>query len=396
VTRPSAAAVAGLTREAYGHTADGEPVERYTLINRGGTCVRVLTYGGILQSFEVPDRHGRSANIVLGFADLAGYLSEHPYFGATVGRYGNRIAGAAFDLDGQTYRLAANNGPNSLHGGLRGFDKRVWRATPVTPGAAAGTGNGGAGGDGAGVRLSYVSPDGEEGFPGTLRATVTYTLTDRDELRIDYHATTDRPTVVNLTNHSYFNLAGEGSGDVHGHRLQIAADAYLPTDATQIPTGRTAQVEGTPFDFTRPRLVGERIRSAHPQMVTARGYDHTFVLDKADRPAAGRPTVNPPISDRPTTDRPTAEGAAFAAELTDPGSGRVMRVHTTEPGIQLYTANHLGGDLVGAGGRTYRQGAGLCLETQHFPDSPNRPDFPSTVLRPGEEYASTTVYALSR
>ncbi|GAA2441741.1 aldose epimerase family protein [Streptomyces lavendulocolor] len=346
-------------RERFGTLADGTVVHRWTLRN-GGTRLKVLSYGGIVQSLEIPDRHGRYANVSLGFDGLDAYVSSSPFFGALIGRYGNRIAGGRFTLDGTEHRLSVNDGPNSLHGGAQGFDKRVWDVEPFTDRT------------GVGLVLRYVSADGEMGYPGTLRVTVTYTLTPRGEWRIDYAATTDRATVVNLTNHTYYNLAGEGSGDVLGHELRLAASRCTPTDATLIPTGELAPVAGTPFDFRRGKPIGEDIRRAHPQLVLAQGYDHNWVLDKG---ATARPL---PV-----------------ATLRDPGSGRTMTIATTEPGVQFYSGNFLDGTLAGPSGRTYRQGDGLCLETQHFPDSPNRPEFPSTVLRPGATYRSTTVHGFS-
>ncbi|MGH3392889.1 MAG: aldose epimerase family protein, partial [Actinomadura sp.] len=328
-----------------------------TLDNGRGLRVRILTYGGVVQTIEVPDRDGRPGNVVLGCASLADYLTMSRYFGAIVGRYANRIAGGRLRLDGKEYRLPRNDGDNSLHGGERGFDRRVWDVT------AAGARE---------LTLAYVSADGEEGYPGTLETAVTYTVADDDALRIDYHATTDRPTVVNLTNHSYFNLAGEGSGQVYDHVLTLNAGAYTPTGPGQIPTGELASVAGTPFDFTSPHPIGVRIRDPHPQLLAGLGYDHNFVLDQPARGALG-----------------------LAARVEDPRSGRMLEVLTTEPGVQFYSGNVLDGSSVGSGGGTYRQGDGLCLETQHFPDSPNQPDFPSTVLRPGEEYTSTTVYRFS-
>ncbi|GGZ11595.1 aldose epimerase family protein [Streptomyces poonensis] len=324
--------------ELFGTLPDGSPVHRWTL-ERGGTRVRVLTYGGIVQSAEVPDRQGRPADVVLGFPGLDGYLAHpEPYFGALAGRYANRIAGGRFTLDGRTHEPARNTPPHSLHGGERGFDKRVWEAEPVE----------------GGVRLSRISPDGEEGFPGRLTVSATYTLDeDGGALRIAYEATTDAPTVVNLTNHSYWNLAGARSGPAGGHRLRLDASRVTAVDADLIPTGELTAVEGTRFDFRTEREVGS-------------GYDHNFVLDKG------------------VTDTP-----AEVAELYDAGSGRVLTVATTEPGLQLYTADHLAPDL------PYVPGAGIALETQHFPDAPNRPEFPSTVLRPGGVYRSETVYGFS-
>ncbi|MFE1247340.1 aldose epimerase family protein [Streptomyces sp. NPDC058741] len=316
--------------ELFGTLSDGTPVHRWTL-ERAGLRVRVLTYGGIVQSVEVPDRRGRTADVVLGFPDLDGYLAHpEPYLGALVGRYANRIAGGRFPLDGRTYALETNNGPNSLHGGACGFDRRVWDAEPVEHG----------------VRLSRVSPHGEEGFPGRLEVAATYTLLEGGALRISYEAVTDAPTVVNLTHHGYFNLGG--SADAGGHELRLAASRYTPADADLIPSGRLEDVTGTRFDFRRAREVGS-------------GHDHNFVLDKGVTPT--------PVE---------------VAELYEPVSGRVLTVATTEPGLQLYTADHLG--------EPFAPGGGVALETQHFPDSPNRPEFPTTVLRPGELFRSETVY----
>jgi aldose 1-epimerase len=348
------APAASISRASWGETAEG-PVDRYVLSNGRGMRVAILTYGGIVQSLEVPDRHGDPANVVLGYDRLPGYLDNPgPYFGALIGRYGNRIAEGRFTLDGAGYRLPVNNGPNSLHGGTAGFDKQLWSATPVDQ-------------DGiVGLDLRLVSPDGDQGYPGTLTVGVRYTLTPDHELRIDYQATTDAPTVVNLTNHSYFNLAGEGTGDVYGHELQLHASHFTPVDAGLIPTGRIAPVAGTPLDFRQPTPVGSRLRTGDAQLAHAGGYDHNWVLDRE------------------------GDGLAPAARLTEPASGRTLSVHTTEPGLQFYSGNFLDGTIAGTSGRLYRQGDGLALETQHFPDSPNQPDFPSTVLRPGQTYRSTT------
>lgn len=342
-----------VTRTPFDTLPDGQPVELFTLTSPAGIEVRAITYGGIILSLRTPDRDGRPADIVLGYDGLDGYLRDTPYFGAIVGRYGNRIAGGRFALDGVTYTLATNNGPNHLHGGIRGFDKVVWTGEAFETDSA------------VGVALSYTSPDGEEGYPGTLRARVTYTLTDDGRLVFDYAATTDRPTPVNLTQHSYFNLAG--AGDVHGHELTIAADRYTPVDATLIPTGELAPVDGTPFDFRAPTAIGARIDAADVQLKRGGGYDHNFVLTRADT------------------------GLAHAARVVEPGSGRTLDVWTTEPGVQFYSGNFLDGSITGKGGTVYAHRTGFCLETQHFPDSPNRPAFPSTILRPGEEYRSRTV-----
>ncbi|TDC75422.1 aldose epimerase family protein [Streptomyces hainanensis] len=342
--------------ETFGHLPDGSRVDRWTLA-RGGTRLAVLGYGGIVQALEIPDRRGRTVNVSLGFATLAPYLTATTYFGALIGRYGNRIAGGRFTLDGTEHRLPVNDGPNSLHGGDAGFDKRLWEITPTGP---------------ATLTLHRTSPDGEMGYPGTLDVTVTYTLTDAGDFRIDYAATTDAPTVVNLTNHTYFNLSGEGTGSILDHRLEIAASRYTPVDATLIPTGELATVSGTPFDFRRGKPIGQDIRRDHPQLGHGKGFDHNLVLDKGL-------TVRP----------------RHAATLHDPASGRTMTVATTEPGVQFYSGNFLDGALNGTTGNAYRQSDGLCLETQHFPDSPNQPDFPSTVLRPGTTYRSTTVHSFA-
>jgi aldose 1-epimerase len=338
-------------------TARGETVERYTLQNMRGMRVVILTYGGIIQSIEVPDRHGQLANVALGFAEIDDYVARNPYFGALIGRFANRLAGARFTLDGTEYVLGANQEPNSLHGGLDGFDKRVWQVHSA---------------DARRLVLALDSPDGDQGYPGLLSVEVTYTLDDDDDaLRLDYRATTDRPTVLNLTNHSYFNLAGEGSGRIEDHVLTLHADAYTPIDASLIPTGAVEPVAGTPLDFRTPTPIGERLRSGFEQLVLAQGYDFNFVID-------GQPG-----------------DLRSAARVEHPASGRVLEALSTEPGLQFYTGNFLDGSLVGPSGRVYRQGDAFTLETQHFPDSPNQPTFPSTVLRPGETFASTTVYRFS-
>jgi aldose 1-epimerase len=362
---------ASTTAEPFGTAPDGTSVERWTLTN-GEMTVRVLTFGGIVQTLEVPDADGDVQNVVLGFDDLAGYVEHNnpgPYFGALIGRYGNRIAGGTFDLDGVTYQLPLNNAPNTLHGGPQGFDRQVWKATPMGDG------------DVAALQLELVSPDGDQGFPGTLTTTVTYTLDADSGLAIHYEATTDAPTVVNLTNHTYWNLAGEGSGDVYDQTLRIDASRYTPVDKTLIPTGEVAPVKGTPFDFREPTAIGERIREDDQQLVFGQGYDHNWALDRADNGA------------REGSD--SEDALERAAVLHDPGSGRTLTVSTTEPGLQFYSGNFLDGTLVGTSGHVYRQSDGLALETQHFPDSPNQPAFPSTVLRPGEVYDSTTVFTLS-
>jgi len=343
-----------VSRAPFGRTPDGTAVESFTLRNAHGIEVRAITYGAVIVSLRVPDRAGRLDDIVLGHDDLAGYLRQPSYFGAVVGRYGNRIAKGRFTLDGKTYTLATNNGPNHLHGGVKGFDKVVWKGESAsTP-------------DGASVTFRYTSPDGEEGYPGTLSARVTYTLTDRDELRFEYAATTDKPTVVNLTQHSYFNLTG-GKTDILGHQLTLDADRFTPVDAALIPLGPLTPVEGTPFDFRKPTAIGARIGQDDEQLRRGGGYDHNFVVNR------------------------TGEGLVHAARVVDPVSGRTLDVQTTEPGVQFYSGNFLDGTVTGKGGVVYKKRWALCLETQHFPDSPNQPTFPSTVLRPGQEYRSKTV-----
>jgi aldose 1-epimerase len=335
---------------------DNTPVELYVLTNAHGMQAKIMTYGAILTELDVPDRNGKLGDVVLGFDDLKGYLAGHPFFGSTVGRVANRIAKGRFTLDGKEYKLATNNGPNALHGGLKGFDKVVWRADLPQDDAA-----------GREVRFSYRSRDGEEGYPGNLSIAVTYTLTDKNELKIDYTATTDKPTPVNLSNHSYFNLAGPASGNILDHELMITADKYTPVDDTLIPTGEIKPVRGTPLDFTTPHKIGERIG----ELKATGGYDHNFVL-------RGGPT------------RP-----ALAARVVEPKTGRVMEMFTTEPGVQFYTGNFLDGKTKGKGGVAYQKHQGFCLEAQHFPDSVNHPEFPSVILRPGQTYTQTTVYQFS-
>jgi len=346
------------TRAPFG-TVDGKEVFLYTLRNRSGMEARITNYGGIVVSLLVPDKAGTPGDVVLGYDSLSSYLKATPYFGAIVGRYGNRIGKARFTLDGKEYVLNANDGPNTLHGGARGFDKVVWEADETTPATE------------PSLSLSYLSRDGEEGYPGALRAAVVYTLTDSNELRIDYAATTDRPTVLNLTHHSYFNLAGAGSGDILSHELMLNADRFTPIDSGLITTGELRSVEGTPMDFRVPTAIGVRIGASDEQLRFGRGYDHNWVLNR------------------------TGAGLSLAARVFERTSGRAIEVWTTEPGIQFYSGNFLDGTNVGKGGKAYAYRTGLCLETQHFPDSPNKPSFPSTVLRPGEKFASTTVYKFS-
>lgn len=350
-----------IEKTGFGKTAAGETVELYTLTNNNKTEVRITNYGGIVVSLKVPDRAGKVEDIVLGFDGLEAYLQElyqqeNPYFGAIIGRYGNRIAGGKFTLNSKKYTLATNNGPNHLHGGKQGFDKRVWAADPFITES------------GVGVKLRYRSPDGEEGYPGTLTTEVSYTLTSDNALRIDYTATTDGETPVNLTNHSYFNLRGNADGDILDHELMIKADRFVAIDKDSIPTGELASVAQTPFDFREPKRIGQQLTATHEQLSNGRGFDHTFVLQ-------GRPG-----------------SLQLAAAVYEPTSGRYLEVLTTEPGVQFYTGNFLKGNLIGKGGVAYRHRFGLCLETQHFPDSPNQPLFPSTILQPENTYQTTTVY----
>jgi len=344
-------------KKPFGKTPDGQPIDLYVLTNKNGVEAAITNYGGAVVSLKVPDRNGKFADVVLGYDSLDGYVNDKSYFGAIVGRYGNRIGHAQFSLDGKTYTLAKNNGENSLHGGIKGFNKAVWPAKelPVKNGQS--------------LELTYLSKDGEEGFPGDLHVRVVYTLTDSNELKIEYSATTDKKTVVNLTNHTYFNLAGPGSGDILGHQLVIEADKFTPVDASLIPTGEFRDVQGTPLDFRKATAIGVRIDQDDEQLKLGHGYDHNFVL----RRAAGAPI-------------------SLAARVVEPNTGRVLEVWTTEPGVQFYTGNFLDGTARGKGGLTYARRSAFCLETQHFPDSPNQPKFPSVVLNPGEKYSTTTTY----
>ena len=348
-----------VTERPFGKLPDGTDARLFTLDNGRGMRATVTNYGGIVTSLLVPDRAGKEADVVLGYDSLESYLRATPYFGAIVGRYANRIGHARFTLDGKTYTLAANDNGNSLHGGLKGFDKRLWEAQTFRDSGQ------------AGVRLHLVSPDGDEGYPGRLDVVVTYALTDSNELRITYLATSDQPTVLNLSHHGYWNLGGHASGDILGHELMLAADSFTPVDTTLIPTGEVRSVAGTPLDFRSPALIGARIGQDDQQLRFGKGYDHNWVVDGP------------------------AGTLRLAARVRDPKSGRVLEVRTTEPGIQFYSGNFLDGSNVGKGGTPYLHRAGFCLETQHFPDSPNHPGFPTTVLRPGQEYRSTTVYRFS-
>ena len=363
--RAAATGPVRVSRAPFGTLPEGRSAELFTIVNARGVEIRATNYGGIITHLLTPDRAGRLDDIVLGYDALDGYVRETPYFGAIVGRYANRIARGRFTLDGVPYQLATNNGPNALHGGLRGFDKRLW--TPLTFESDSGSG----------VVLRYTSFAGEEGYPGTLRAMVRYMLTPRDELIVDYEATTDAPTVVNLSQHSYFNLAGTGPGagpgtplpGIGGHVLQLDASLYTPVDSTLIPTGEILPVGGTPFSFLSPRPIGGRIGADNPQLKIGGGYDHNYVLDRGGR-----------------------AGLVRAAHVSEPTTGRTLTIHTTEPGVQFYTGNFLDGSIRGKHGRVYAHRTGFCLETQHFPDSPNHSAFPSTVLRPGQTYRSRTVF----
>ena len=352
----TANAATRVERKPFGKTPAGESVELFTFTRAGAPTVAITNLGGHIVSILAPDRAGRAVDVTLGYRDFAGYLGDTSYFGSIVGRYANRIAKGRFTLDGKTYSLATNNGPNSLHGGPTGFQKRVWTPKVVS------------GKDGDALELTYVSKDGEEGYPGTLTAKVVYSLREDGGLAIDYSATTDAPTVVNLTNHAYFNLAGEGEGTILGHEMQIEADAYTPVDATLIPTGERRPVEGTPLDFRKPVAIGARIDAADEQLKAGGGYDHNYVL------------------------RGTMGELRLAARVVEPKSGRVLEMLTTEPGVQFYSGNFLDGKVVGKSGKPYGRRSAFCLEAQHFPDSPNQPGFPPVVLRPGQTYRQTTVY----
>jgi aldose 1-epimerase len=345
-----------ITKADFGKTPDGQTVEIYTLKNARGAEARIMTYGGIVQSLTMPDRNGKMADVVLGYDSLQGYIDKTPYFGALIGRYGNRIGGAQFTLEGKTYKLAANNGPNSLHGGLVGFDKVVWTAHPMDTS------------HGPALILTYLSKDGEEGFPGNLQVTAVYTLTDENALQVEFKAVTDKPTICNLTHHSYFNLAGQGNGDILGHILQINGSQTTPVDSVLVPTGEFADVTGTPFDFRKPTPIGARINDPDKVLQYGPGYDHNWVINK-------------PLGQ-----------FGLQAKVVEPVSGRVMEVWSDEPGVQFYAGNFLDGSIVGKGGVSYQKRTGFCLEPQHYPDSPNKSGFPSVVLLPGQTFHNMIVY----
>ncbi len=348
-----------ILKEPFGEF-EGKKVDLYTLKNANGIEVKITNYGGIVTSVKVPDKNGEPGDIALGYDNLQDYIDNNPYFGALIGRYGNRIGNAAFVLNGKKFTLAKNDGDNSLHGGVKGFDKVLWDAAPVSDEES------------QSLKLTYKSRDGEEGFPGNLDVTVVYTLTNDNSFRIDYTATTDKPTVVNLTNHTYWNLAGEGSGDVLRHQLMLNASAFTPVGPGLITTGEFWSVENTPMDFTKPVAIGERIEADYEQLKLGGGYDHNWVLNVYDQ-----------------------EEPVLAATVYEPESGRFMEIHTTEPGIQFYSGNFLDGSITGKSGRAYGARSAFCLETQHYPDSPNRPEFPSVVLNPGETYKTTTIHKFS-
>lgn len=348
-----------IEKQGFGTTRDGQPVDFYTITNSQGVEVRASNYGGVITSLLVPDKNGKPDNVVLGFDSLEEYFVNGPWFGAIIGRYANRIANGKFTLDGIEYSLAINNGPNASHGGIKGFSKALWHAEPFQDLHE------------AGVIFLYISKDGEEGYPGNLSAKVTYTLTDRNELIFDYQATTDKATPLNFTQHCYFNLAGDGKRDVLEHELTLNADRFTPINKTMVPTGELCSVQGTPMDFSKPTTIGARIHENYEQLVLARGYDHNFVIN-------GK-----------------SDDLKFAARVYEPSSGRTLETYTTEPGVHLYSANFLDGTIKRKQGYVYQQRYGFCLETQHFPDSPNHPNFPTTILRPGQTYNSRTVYKFS-
>jgi aldose 1-epimerase len=353
---PAPTRTLAMTRSPFGTLPGGQAVEAFTLTNANGIKVTAITYGGIITSLEVPDRAGKVGDVVLGYDTLQGYLDKSPFFGTIVGRYGNRIGKGTFTIDGTTYSLPINNGENHLHGGPQGFDKAVWKAEPFERA------------DAVGVVFSHTSPDGDMGYPGTLQARVTYTLTNDNTLRFDYQATTDKATPVNLTQHTYFNLAGAGNGDILGHEIEILADRYTPVDKGLIPTGELASVEGTPFDFRTATTIGARIDADHPQIALGGGYDHNMVFAR------------------------TGTGLERVVRVYEPTTGRTIEVATTQPATQFYTGNFLDGTITGKGGKVYPKRSGFCLETQHYPDSPNKPQFPSTILKPGETYAQSTTF----
>jgi aldose 1-epimerase len=355
-----AEAKSAMKKQSFGKTSDGQPVDLYTLTNKKGMEVAITNFGGIVVSLKAPDRNGKYEDVVLGYDSIDGYLTNKAFFGALIGRYGNRIAHGKFTLNGTAYDLPKNDGDNTLHGGPEGFNKRWWTAKDVSNSK------------GQALELTYVSADGEEGFPGKLGAKVVYTLNDQNELTIAYSATTDKDTVVNLTNHSYFNLAGQGNGDVLSHELMIKGDHITAVDNTLIPTGELRPVKSTPFDFTHATAIGARINQDDPQLKVGKGYDHNWVLN-----VHGSRT---PV---------------LVAEAYEPKSGRVLQVLSTEPGVQFYSGNFLDGTITGKGGKVYNHRYGFCLETQHFPDSPNHPKFPSTTLKPGQTYSTTTIFKFS-
>ncbi len=348
-----------ISKAEFGKTKDGQNVEAYTLTNNNGMMVRIITYGGTITEIWVPDKNGKFADVALGYDNIEGYENGKAFIGALIGRYANRIGKAKFSIDGVEYKLPANDNGNQLHGGIKGFDKVVWTAEPITNKNS------------ISLKLTYYSKDGEEGYPGNVHATVVYSLNDKNEIEMDYSATTDKTTVVNLTNHAYFNLAGAGSGDILSHKLMIDADKFTPVDATLIPTGELRNVEGTPMDFRKPAAIGSRINDDYDQLKLGKGYDHNWVLNKK------------------------GNELKLAAEAYEPESGRVLDVITTQPGIQFYSGNFLNGSEIGKGNIPYKHRYGFCLETQHFPDSPNKPEFPTVILKPGEKYSSKTIYKFS-